>query len=355
MLHKESQIKQPPEEEKSFPHSSENIEDDDEECMTLHKQNKNKKNKIIEEDEDSDEENQATMTMKRKKNEIPEEKKFQHKTSNLPKSSINAINQFPQAEIFFSHKYFDNFPNENKKNIKNQPFPYQSRKPVPLHQSENQMQFHPPKNQMPFNHHSQIQMPVELERNKKLQHKITIQILNKKKEKELFYFYEDFTIGRSEANVLSLPTNSNLGIYPDISDFHCQAKLNTQGIFELEDCGSEFGTFYRLNAYQKYAVETGQIYGIGKTLIKIENILEKNLEFEVIEGSIKGELVEIGKQKEFNIGAASKNNYIIKGDKWVSELHCVFKRKKNGGFSIIDNDSTNGLFLLFIYLFIYFY
>jgi len=186
---------------------------------------------------------------------------------------------------------------------------------------------------------------------KKQLHKLTLQLLLKKNnEPPQYYFYEDFSIGAAETNGLVLDVNPQEGLYGDISDVHCVVKINPQGLFELEDCGSEFGTFYQLNSDQKYILEEGQIYQIGKTFIKINMMENDKMKFEVLKGEDKGKEFEIG-CKKFIFGSKKKSDFEIKKDKWVSGSHCIFKRKKNGGFSVIDDNSTNGFIFKYMFFF----
>lgn len=175
---------------------------------------------------------------------------------------------------------------------------------------------------------------------KKFCHKLIVHICLKKEKEIEHFFVEDFSIGTDKTNGLVLVCNPKIGIYQDIGETHCLVKINPKGIFELEDCGSEFGTFYKLNSDQKYLLEEEQIYQIGQTLIKIKSIDEK-LTFEVLEGKNVGEIIEVN-EKEFTFGSKKKNNFYIKNDKLLSAMHCYFKKKESGGFSIIDNSSTNG-------------
>lgn len=175
---------------------------------------------------------------------------------------------------------------------------------------------------------------------KKYCHKLIVQLRLKNNKHIDDAFFEDFSIGTDKANGLALAVNPQIGVFQDIGETHCLVKINQKGIFELEDCGGEFGTFYKLNSDQKYLLEEGQIYQIGQTLIKIKAIDEK-MSFEVLEGKNAGDIIEVD-EKQFTFGSKKKNNFYLKNDKLVSEMHCYFKKKESGGFSIIDNSSTNG-------------
>ena len=140
---------------------------------------------------------------------------------------------------------------------------------------------------------------------------------------------------------MALPPHPQIGVFPDIADLHCLVSLNQQGFFELEDNNSSFGTYYRLIPLQKYRLEEGQIYAIGKAQIKIMKIEEETMEFMIIEGNDKGKTIK-NKEKNFNIGYDNKNHLVMKNNnKWVSKLHCSITQR-NGGFLIEDNESTNG-------------
>lgn len=219
--------------------------------------------------------------------------------------------------------------------------------------SENSPDNNQPIFKNPITQPPQIELPPIL---KKAAHKIILQVLAKKNRVgENFVFYEDFSIGLAKQNQMKLVLNTQRGIHSDIAEVHCTVKLNEEGIFELEDCDSEFGTFYRITPAQKYILEEGQIFCIGKLMINIGEIENEKMTFEVIEGDLKGENIKID-GKKFQIGSAKKNDLRIKTDKWISNLHCIIKNRKNGGFAIIDNDSTNGLLLkifsIFYYIFI---
>ena len=168
-----------------------------------------------------------------------------------------------------------------------------------------------------------------------------VQLRLKNKKHIDYAFFEDFSIGADKSNGLALVFNPQIGIYQDIGETHCLVKINQKGIFELEDCGSEFGTFYKLNSDQKYLLEEGQIYQIGQTLIRIKSVDDK-MSFEILEGKNAGDIIIEVDEKQFTIGSKKKNNFSIKNDQLLSEMHCIFKKKESGGFSIIDNSSTNG-------------
>ena len=206
---------------------------------------------------------------------------------------------------------------------------------------EIQANVHPRNNFMPMINEEENSIERRsIQPTKKHCHKLMVQLRLKNKKYIDYAFFEDFSIGTGKANGLALAVNPQIGVFQDIGEIHCLVKINQKGIFELEDCGSEFGTFYKLNSDQKYILEEGQIYQIGQTLIRIKSA-DENLSFEVLEGKNVGDIIEVD-EEQFTFGSKKKNNFYIKNDKLLSEMHCYFIKKGNGRFSIIDNSSTNG-------------
>lgn len=199
----------------------------------------------------------------------------------------------------------------------------------------------------PNNENRNFPEEIKLNQTNSSKNKVIIQVLSKKTDKnERQIFYKNFKIGRSSENDLRLIPKKKLGIYPDISDIHCTVKLNAENSFQLEDCESEFGTFFQLIPKQKYILQEGETYSIGATLLTIAKITDKALEISVFNDENKDKIFK-DKGKKFKIGTDSDNDLPLK-DKLVSKVHCIIKKKDNGGFILRDRGSTNGFIFFFI-------
>lgn len=309
------------EEEKEIPKKSKKHESDD--------------------DEDDQEDNPETRKKKKTRNKKPSFQPPEETTEIFDEESLPR-SQLPQRSVPKKSSPFEESKSYNRsaeEKPTREPFGHHKKpKHLPMI-PENESEIHsatkkfahkPQPKPTPQNEANQEQPAA----NQKSTHKIVLSLLAPKKEAEDCVFYQEFAIGSdSSADFL-------IKAFPDIADFHCEVSISPQGLFELRDCGSQFGTFLKLIPEQKYSLEEGQIYQFGRTCIRILGV-DEDLEFEVIEGPQMNESFAVGKKK-FTIGSKKNSDFEVKKDSWVSGEHCCIHKRSHGGFAIEDRGATNG-------------
>jgi len=153
---------------------------------------------------------------------------------------------------------------------------------------------------------------------------------------------EPIVVGRSQACQWRVPAGDS-----SVGRQHVKIFRKRRSVW-VEDQGSRNGTFFRGRRVPRARLQPGSRVTFGRCAITCERAAEEEViardrrpEIRVQSGARKGQRFPLG-DDEFVVGSDPAAALVLMDDLLVSHRHATIHKKPDGGFWIVDTESTNG-------------